>query len=318
MYRSQIWRTQVVDGFFGFKLEASVKVGWHAVCFAYSSSIAPPSDSGSLSVFMRWKKGSSWGFAWFWTVLDVLEQGADLRYWRKSHRTLSIKFAGVARVAVLDHSLASSFPFFRHVGCDHAISGTECCWTFKQTCRASKIHRLHTCKVFHGISYAVAQTWSQFRLPLCKRVIYSYNSSTPKQDFRMPATKSIPTAFPGIPYGTWILRCLGVSFWIFLFELCFGFILFLVCLLLQLMKRHQALYCFSCCSNVETQDEGECPLQLKHQFVSCSWFHSIRPSFIWLERRSTTELTICQWHAGVLADKSGKSPGKWTMTRLKI
>ena len=318
MYRSQIWRTQVVDGFFGFKLEASVKVGWHAVCFAYSSSIAPPSDSGSLSVFMRWKKGSSWGFAWFWTVLDVLEQGADLRYWRKSHRTLSIKFAGVARVAVLDHSLASSFPFFRHVGCDHAISGTECCWTFKQTCRASKIHRLHTCKVFHGISYAVAQTWSQFRLPLCKRVIYSYNSSTPKQDFRMPATKSIPTAFPGIPYGTWILRCLGVSFWIFLFELCFGFILFLVCLLLQLMKRHQALYCFSCCSNVETQDEGECPLQLKHQFVSCSWFHSIRPSFIWLERRSTTELTICQWHAGVLTDKSGKSPGKWTMSRLKI
>lgn len=123
--------------------------------------------------------------------------------------------------------------------CEHAISGTECCWTFKQTCTASKIHRLHICKVFHGISYAVAQTWSQFRLPLCKRVIYSYISSTPKQDFRMPANKSIPTAFPGIPYGTWFLRCLGVSFWIFLFELCFGFILFLMCLLLQLMKRHE-------------------------------------------------------------------------------
>lgn len=202
-------------------LVSSSKLQWKSADMLFVAYIwAPPLLPLPIPAHCQFscdeKKGSSWGFAWLWTVLDVLEQGADLRYWRKSQRTLrslsisgpfeerlgsSCKFAGVAWVAVLDHSVASSFPFFRHVGCDHAISGTECCWTFKQTCRASKIHRLHTCKVFHGISYAVAQTWSQFRLPLCKRVIYSYNSSTPKQDFRMPATKSIPTAFPGIPYG---------------------------------------------------------------------------------------------------------------------
>lgn len=100
--------------------------------------------------------------------------------------------------------------------------------------------------LFHGISYAFAHTWSQFRLPLYKRVIYSCNYSTPKQDFRMPATKSIPTAFPRIPYGHMEHDSWDVL--VFFLDLFVGnmFILFLVCLLLQLVKRRQALLFLKC------------------------------------------------------------------------